>query len=145
MILPGALLALDTIVAGDVEEGPGNDPPASPEAGTCYLIGPSPTGEWAQFADHLAAFTGGGWRYITPVIGMSVLIKADGAFAIFGANGWETGTIRGDRVLVNGQQVVAARAAAVADPTGGVTVDEEARAALVRLLSALRQHGLISD
>jgi hypothetical protein len=139
-----ALLALDTIVAGAVEEPSRNDPPGLPIAGTCYLIGSAPTGDWAQYADHLGAFTGGGWRFIEPVIGMSVLVKTEGILAVFGSNGWETGTIRGDRMLVDGLQVIGARGAAVPDPSGGATVDEEVRVAVAQLLAVLRQHGLIS-
>jgi hypothetical protein len=144
MISRGALLALDTMVAGAVEEAPRNDPPSSPEAATCYVIGPNPAGEWAQHADHIAASTGGGWRFFAPVIGMSLLVKSEGALAAFGSNGWETGAIRGDRVLVDGLQVVGTRGVAVPDPTGGGTVDVEARAAVAQLLAILRQHGLIS-
>ncbi len=45
---------------------------------------------------------------------------------------------------VAGIQVVGAQQAAVADPTGGVTIDAEARAQLILLLQAARAHGLIA-
>lgn len=45
---------------------------------------------------------------------------------------------------VSGTRVVAARGAAVADATGGATVDTEARTAINALLARLRTHGLIS-
>jgi hypothetical protein len=144
MISPGALIALDTIVAGAVEEPSRNDPPDPPIVGACYLIGSTPTGDWAQFADHLGVFTGGGWRFIEPGVGMSVLVKTEGTVAAFGSNGWETGAIRGERILVGGLQLVGALGDAVPDPTGGTTVDVEARAAIAQLLAVLRQHGLIS-
>jgi hypothetical protein len=145
MILPGALLALDSIVASAVEEPARNDPPDSPLVGSCYLIGSNPTGAWAQYADHLAAFTDGGWRLIAPVTGMSVLVKSENIRAAFGSTGWETGAIRCDRVLVDGVQVVGPRSAAIPDPTGGSVVDAETREAIVLLLTTLRQHGLISE
>jgi hypothetical protein len=40
--------------------------------------------------------------------------------------------------------VVGARAAAVEDPSGGATVDTEARAAITAMLERLREHGLIA-
>lgn len=42
------------------------------------------------------------------------------------------------------QAVVGPQEAAIADPTGGATVDAEARAAVVSILDALRNHGLIA-
>ena len=46
---------------------------------------------------------------------------------------------------VAGTQVVGARGAAVADATGGTTVDAEARTAINTLLARLRSHGLIAS
>lgn len=45
---------------------------------------------------------------------------------------------------VDGVQVVANRGAAVADVTGGATIDAEARTAINALLARLRAHGLIA-
>lgn len=52
--------------------------------------------------------------------------------------------MRGDRLVIGGQQVVAARGAAIAAPSGGAIIDAEARTALSAILSALRLHGLIA-
>jgi hypothetical protein len=46
-------------------------------------------------------------------------------------------------VLVDGVKVVGARQPAIADPTGGTSVDGEARDTLRAVLAALRGHGLI--
>jgi hypothetical protein len=46
-------------------------------------------------------------------------------------------------VKVGGQQVVGSQAAAIASPSGGATVDAEARTAIDAILAALRAHGLI--
>jgi hypothetical protein len=51
--------------------------------------------------------------------------------------------LSGSALLLEGVQVVGARCSAIATPTGGATVDTEARSALDQLLGALRQHGLI--
>ena len=140
-----ALARLDAIVAAAVEEPPRNDPPASVENGACYIIGSSPVDEWSQYADHLAAFGSAGWRYVAPAPGLSVWIKTSANFATYGPSGWEIGTVRASRLIVEGEQVVGPRAAPIADPAGGLTVDAEARAALGQVLAALRQHGLIAQ
>jgi len=49
-----------------------------------------------------------------------------------------------DTVFVNGTQVVSAQGVAVADASGGSTVDTEARTAINALLARLRAHGLIA-
>lgn len=51
----------------------------------------------------------------------------------------------GTAIELNGTQIIGAQGAAVADATGGVTVDTEARAALNALLARLRTHGLIAS
>lgn len=45
---------------------------------------------------------------------------------------------------VDGVKVVGAQSSAITDPTGGSTVDAEARTAIGSILSALRSHGLIA-
>ena len=140
-----ALQTLDVLTAGAVEEGPRQDPPASPDVGSCYIVGSSPTGEWAGKPQFVAAFTGGGWRLLPPIEGMSLYVKADGQWASYRANTWEIGTLRGSSLMIGGQQVVGQRSAAIADPAAGSTIDVEARAAIGDILGALRQHGLIAQ
>ena len=113
-------------------------------AGECYLVGKSPTGAWSDRADHLAAFGAGGWRYVPPVTGMSFVVKTTGASATYGSAGWEVGTVRGARLMIDGLQVIGSQAPAIAGPAGGSTVDAEARGALEQVLEAMRAHGLIA-
>jgi hypothetical protein len=47
-------------------------------------------------------------------------------------------------VVIASQQIIGAQGAAVADASGGATVDAEARTAINTLLSRLRTHGLIA-
>lgn len=101
-------------------------------------------GDWSDYAGHVAVFSEAGWRFVAPVAGISLLVKSSGTFANSGSAGWEVGTLRASRVIVEGEQVVGPRLAAVADPTGGSTIDAEARLTLEQILSVLRQHGLIA-
>lgn len=137
-----ALALLDIAVQAGVEAVEVNLPPVDPSPGASWIVGPAPTGVWAGRAGALAGWTPGGWRFVSPSEGMRVWDAGSGAFAVFTAGAWTIGQLRG-RVFVDGVQVVGPRAAAIADPTGGETIDTEARAALAGLLAALRDHGLL--
>ena len=137
-----SLQTLDVLVAGAVEELR-DDPPSAPVVGTAYIIGPSPSGEWAGKADRIASYSDGGLRFIHPVDGIRVYVKAVETTAIFQSGIWEVGKLRCSEVLVSGQQVIGGRGAGVALATGGSTIDAEARAAIIEILDRLRAHGLI--
>jgi hypothetical protein len=77
------------------------------------------------------------------VEGMAVFVRSLGIFAIYRAGAWEMGQVRCSSVLVEGKQVVGSQAEAIFPPSGGRTVDAEARAAVTEIPSALRGHGLI--
>lgn len=51
----------------------------------------------------------------------------------------------GSHYRVADVKVIGAQGAAVPDPTGGTTVDTQARSALITLLARLRAHGLIAS
>ena len=136
---------LDAVVAGAVEEAGRNDPPQSPAPGACYLVGDTPTGEWSSYPGHLAAFSGAGWRFVEPVVGLQVVVKTSGKSAAYMPGGWEIGTVHATQLLVNGEQVIGAQTAAIADPAGGAIIDSEARIAITSILAAMRQHGLIAS
>ena len=139
-----ALQVLDSLVAAAVEDGPLNDPPSNPAVGSCYLLGSSPTSAWAGFADHVAAYSDAGWRFIAPTSGMTVFVEQKAIAATFVAGAWELGSVRASRMMIGGEQVVGPRAAAIPDPSGGASVDPQGREAIAAILSTLRQHGLIS-
>jgi hypothetical protein len=130
-------------VGAAVEVLPLATPPASPALGACYIVAASPTGAWAGKAQYLAAFTSGGWRFIAPVEGMAAYVKASATWAAYRQGAWEIGVVRGSSLMLGGQQVVGSRAAAIAAPSGGTTVDSQARTAIGLILAALHQHGLI--
>lgn len=121
---------LDAIVAAAVEEPARSDRPATPGAGNSYIIADQATGEWSGHEGALAAFTPGGWRYVAPTDGLSVLEKTTGTTLRYRSGAWE--------------QVLGARQAAIPDVTGGTTIDVESRATIAAILNALRSHGLIA-
>lgn len=138
-----ALQTLEILVATAVEEPPLTEPPASPSVGDTYVVSASPTGDWVGHAHHLACFTVGGWRFVSPLEGMSAFVRSSSTWAVFKGGHWELGLVRGSSLVLEGQQVVGTRLPPIATPSGGATTDVEARAVIAQILAALRQHGLI--
>ncbi len=138
-----ALQMLDALIATAVEDAPQASAPAAPTVGLCYLVSASPTGVWAGQANKLAQYTAGGWRFIAPVEGLKAHVRTSGEAASFRQGAWEFGQLRGSNLILGGQQVVGGRGAAIASPSGGTTVDSQARSAIGLILASLRQHGLI--
>lgn len=112
--------------------------------GQCFLIGAAPTGAWSGKPGQLAAYSLGGWRFISPVEGMTAYVKSDGIVAAYRSGAWDLGNVRAYAIMVGPNQVVGARQAAIADPSGGTTVDATARGTIGAILTALRAHGLIA-
>lgn len=139
-----ALQILDVLVAGAVEEEPQVAPPPSPAIGSCYIVADAATGDWQGRDGQVAAYTIGGWRYVSPADGMALHVRSSGETATYRSGDWELGVLRASSLVIGGNQVVAARAGAIADPAGGTKADPEARAAISAILSALRGHGLIA-
>ncbi len=139
-----ALTRIDAALHPLVRDAGIETPPASPAEGEAWLLGAAPTGDWAGRALTLAVFTGGGWRFVAPGVGMSVWSIAAGRYLRWDGGGWRDGELVGARLSIAGLQVVGARAAAVPDASGGTTIDTQARATLAALLAALRGHGLIA-
>jgi hypothetical protein len=74
---------------------------------------------------------------------MIVTNEASGHSMAFREGRWENGMVRAQELVVDGQTVVRERQAGIADPSGGAVSDEQCRAAVSAMLSALRAHGLI--
>lgn len=139
-----ALQRLDLLAQARVVAVGLNTPPTAPQEGEAWIVGTAPTGDWAGQAGALAGWTGGGWRFVAPSDGMTVWTAADACCATWTSGAWRLGVIAGRRVEVGGVQVVGARAAAIALPSGGGVMDVEARGALSEVLAVLRGHGLIA-
>lgn len=121
-----------------------NVPPPTPAAGQCWIVGSAPTGAWADQAGALACWTDGGWRFLPPQEGMAVWLIGEQLWCVHEASGWTTGELRGAKLMIAGEPVVGARQPGVSPPTGGGTVDVEARSAIAAIVERLVAHGLIA-
>jgi hypothetical protein len=106
-------------------QGRGGRSPATPEQGETWLVGAAPSGEWAGRTGWLACFQAGAWVFAEPRDGLRVLDRVTGQDIRY-RSGW--------------QRPITPEA-----PTGGATVDTEARAAIAALVAALICAGILQD
>ena len=139
-----ALVRLDHVTHLPVETAPGDTPPPMPAEATTWLIGGTPSGDWAGHAGEIALWTEGGWRFVASQDGMIAWIRDSTAFRVRRAGNWNALPWPVAAVEIGGDQVLGPRQPAIAAPEGGATKDTEARAAIVSILLTLRTHGLIS-
>ena len=121
-----------------------NIPPPAPQVGQCWILGGSPTGAWSGRAESIACWTASGWRFAPPLTGMRVWVADQQLWAVREAAGWTLGLVRASSVRIGSDQVVGPRLASVESPTGGETVDSQARLAIGQILQRLQDHGLIA-
>ena len=138
-----ALVRIDAVLHAAVEGAPETVPPENRAEGQCWIVASSPEGEWTGYGGNIAAWTGSGWRFVSPVPGMLVWNKPAGHWMYFDGADWIDGALPVTRIYVGGQQVLGERQPPVASPSGGTTIDAEARAALAQISAALMSHGLI--
>ncbi|WP_428628675.1 DUF2793 domain-containing protein [Sphingopyxis sp.] len=119
-----ALTLIDALVHAAVEAGPLSDPPVAPVPGQCWLVGAAATGDWGGQAQAIAIWTVGGWRFVAPRAGTTVMRVADGTRLRFDGEEW-------------------AAPATIGPPSGGSTIDVEARSTLATLILHLEAHGLL--
>ncbi|MDD3798026.1 MAG: DUF2793 domain-containing protein [Novosphingobium sp.] len=104
-------------------EGEASEPPATPADGDCWLVGSSATGDWTGRDGTIACRQGGTWLFVSPRDGMRAFDRTAGQDRRY-ADGWQA-------------------ASPVAAPSGGATVDSEARAAIGGILQALETAGIL--
>lgn len=139
-----ALTRIDLTLQGAAESLGDTEPPADPDIGNVWIVGELATGAWTGFDRHIAGWTSGGWRFVMPCVGMQMWITAQNCFATFDGDDWRLGEIRGRQLLIGGVQVVGNQLGAIAVPSGGITIDTEARASIAAILGALQAHGLLA-
>lgn len=118
-----ALARIDALLH-PVVEAQLNAAPTTPIDGQAWLVGTAPTGEWSGHEGKIASRQAGQWIYASPVIGMQVFDKAANKQATYDGT-WK-------------------RAAQVSAPTGGTTVDAQARTAITALIAALVAAGILT-
>lgn len=138
-----ALTRIDLALHAAVEGSPLASVPESPSEGQCWIVGSGATGAWSGKEGSLAGWTAGGWRFVHPVIGISVWNKASGYPIHWLGNQWSGGESRAAAILINGKKVVGERQPSVPSPSGGTVIDAEARATIAALTATLKSHGLI--
>lgn len=103
-------------------EGEAAAPPTTPVEGTNWLVAASPTGPWAGQAGKIACRQAGNWLFVAPRDGIVLLNRANGQQRRYFAS-WLAPTVP-------------------AAPSGGATIDAEARTAIADLVAALRTAGV---
>jgi hypothetical protein len=117
-----ALARIDGLLHLKVE-GEMDAPPSNPADGEAWIVGASPTGEWAGHSGNIALRQSTNWLFAVPVSGMTAFDSATQQTARYDGQ-WQ-------------------RAAAVTLPSGGATVDVEARTAISEILAALSVAGVL--
>lgn len=139
-----ALVLADMAIQAVVQSVAPATVPTAPALGQCWIVGDTPTGAWSGQAGKLAGWTAGGWRFLSAFEGMQVWNIADTAIVRREGANWITGVVTASVVKVAGIQVVGAQRPRVVGPSGGATVDTQARAAIAALITGLEAHGLFS-
>ena len=138
-----ALAAVDAALHPAVEGAPLSVPPANPEAGQCWIVSAGGSGAWSGKDGQLALWSEAGWRFVAPQPGMMAWQKAAAYWLHWRGTGWSSGELVGSELVIGGRRVVGTRGPAILSPSGGTTIDIEARAAVEALIAALMSHGLI--
>lgn len=118
------ILRTDFLIDSAIE-GVVSTPPSSPVAGLLWLVGPTPSGDFAGKADNLAGWSDSGWRFFAPRDGMRVFDLSLSAFRLY-HQGWTFAT-------------------APTAPAGGPIIDSQVRLALAALTNALTAAGILSS
>ncbi|WP_176590385.1 DUF2793 domain-containing protein [Sphingobium sp. EM0848] len=138
-----ALTRIDMLLHGAVASADESAPPEVPAMGDCWIVAAEAEGDWAGREGAVACWTEGGWRFVVPRAGLSLWVAdRDHVMAYDGAV-WRDAAVRQEGLYFGGSRVVGARGTGISDPSGGVTVDAEARSAIGAILNAMRTHGLI--
>jgi len=83
-----ALVRLDAAAQLVLEELSLDTPPAEAEEGSCYGIGPAPSGDWAGQAGRVAVADNGGWSFLDPRPGWRGWDAGEGRALVRAGTGW---------------------------------------------------------
>lgn len=137
-----ALAAIDTALHPSIE-AVAADPPGAPEIGASWIVGDAASGTWSDRQDAIATWTSGGWRFVAPVPGMTAWDKGANVWRHWTGTEWSDGALPVAAIWIDGVQVLGPRLPEVPSPSGGTTIDAEARTVIAALIATLKSHGLI--
>lgn len=83
-----ALEKLDVICQLRVEGFGAETPPASPIEGQAWVLGTSPTGDWAGEGGKVVSYRNGGWLFLPPRIGWLAWSKPDDQLRAYDGANW---------------------------------------------------------
>lgn len=139
-----ALLRADMFIQPVAEAVGASTPPTAPTVGQCWILSDSPTGLWTDHPLALACWTEAGWLFAAPFAGMTALDQSNGQIVQYKSGQWVSGEVNATLVKIGGVAVLGAQRPAISNPSGGSTIDSEARITIGSILTALRGHGLIA-
>lgn len=119
-----ALVLIDALLGGCVEAVVNDPASINPDEGKAWIIGAAPVGVWSGRVGQIAVYSAGGWRFAPALPDMRLFDRSADVILTHNGTGWTAPV-------------------AIAEPSGGTTVDAEARATLAALLAALRSAGLL--
>lgn len=117
-----ALARIDLLLHPSVG-GEAADAPGDPAVGECWLVAEAASGAWSGRDGCIAGWDGTQWTFCPPSEGMLLYDRSTGERLSY-AQGWR-------------------RAGRPAEPSGGTTVDAEARMAVAALIDILATLSLI--
>lgn len=139
-----ALTRIDMLLHGQVQSADLGEPPATPSAGECWIVGADASGEWVGREGMVACWTEGGWRFASAMAGLALWVVDRGHAMHHDGAVWRSNACRPDGLYVNDARVVGERMGAIGNPSGGLVIDGQARGAIDAILNILRTHGLIA-
>ena len=106
-----------------VVQGSLPEPPAAPQPGDAYIVAQGASGPWEGHSDAIAVWQGDQWLLQPAAEGTLTFRKDTQSYAVF-KQGWKV-------------------ASPQTEPSGGTTIDPEARAAIGDLCNTLRSIGIL--
>lgn len=83
-----AIAALDTLTQLAVLDRDLNAPPAIPDVNMRYIVGPTPTGDWAGKANQVAAWDGAAWAFHAPEPGWLAFVLDENGLLAWSGTAW---------------------------------------------------------
>ena len=83
-----ALRILDAVTQLTVAAADTGEPPAAPQQGARYIVGPAATDDWQGQENAIAIFTDGAWQFFQPETGWRADVAASGETLRFDGTGW---------------------------------------------------------